>query len=123
MKALPVYDGAFTVLLVFECSPGESERFAHELADFVEARMRYHSGFLSSLIYLSEDACKVVELFQWARAEDWEDYRGSEDGRQAIERLAGRRPRIEFLESIRAIGAPPPGNGAPGNAAPERTAD
>lgn len=114
MKALRIHDGAFTVLLEHECHPGESERFAHELADFVEARMRHHPGFLSSLIYLSEDARKVVELYQWARGEDWEAYRDSEDGREATERLAGRRPKIEFLESIRAIGALPPGNGAPG---------
>jgi quinol monooxygenase YgiN len=110
MKAWPIHEGAFTVLLAFECEPRESERFANELADFAAARIRVHPGFLSSLVYLSEDALKVFEIFQWARAEDWEAYRTSEDGRQGVEQLAGRIPRIEFLELVRAIGAAPPGN-------------
>jgi heme-degrading monooxygenase HmoA len=111
MKALPIHDGAFTVLMIFECGPGESERFANELAGFIESRTRFHPGFLSSLVYLSEDARKVVETFQWARAEDWEAYRASDDGQEAVRWLAGRTPNIQFLELIRAIGAPPPGHG------------
>jgi quinol monooxygenase YgiN len=109
MKALPIHEGAFSVLLVFQCSPRDSERLAHALAEFIETRMRFHAGFLSSLVYVSEDASRVVELFQWVRAEDWEAYRASEDGREAVERLAGHSPKIEFLELIQAIGAPPPG--------------
>ncbi len=97
------------MLCVFDCNPGESERLAREIAEWVEARMRFHAGFLSSMIYLSEDGGRVVEFFQWARGEDWEAYRASEDGRAAIAQLAGRSPRIEFLEMIRAVGAPPPG--------------
>lgn len=112
MKALQVYEGAFTVLLVFDCPAGESERVAHELADYVETRMRLHRGFLSSMIYLSEDARRVVEMFQWVRAEDWEAYRASEDGREAVELLAGRIPKIEFLEMVRAVRPPPPGHDA-----------
>jgi hypothetical protein len=113
MKAWPIHEGAFTVLVAFECEAGESERFANELGDFVAAHMRFHPGFLSSLVYLSEDARKVIEIFQWARAEDWETFRASEDGRLAIEKLGGRSPRIEFLEMIRAIGPAPPGDDAP----------
>jgi len=108
MKALPIHEGAFTVLLVFDCSPRDSERLSHALVEFIETRMRVHAGFLSGLVYVSEDASKVVELFQWARAEDWETYRASGDGREAVERLSGHSPRIEFLELIRAIGALPP---------------
>ena len=114
MKALPIHEGAFSVLLVFDCNPNETEKFAHKLGDFIESRMRRHAGFLSALVYVSEDATKVVEHFQWSRAEDWEAYRTSDDGRDAVALLAGRRPRIEFLELIRAVGAPPPGaNGGP----------
>jgi heme-degrading monooxygenase HmoA len=114
MKALPIHEGAFSVLLVFQCSSRESEQLAHALAEFIESRMRFHAGFLSSLVYISEDASRVVELFQWARAEDWEAYRASEDGREAVERAASHKPKIEFLELIHATGAPPPGtSGAP----------
>lgn len=109
MRNLPINEGAFTVLCVFDCNPGESERLAREIAEWVEARMRFHPGFLSSMIYLSEDGGRIVEFFQWARSEDWEAYRASEDGRAAIAQLAGRSPRIEFLEMIRAVGAPLPG--------------
>lgn len=109
MKALPIPEGAFSVLLVFDCNPSESEKFAHALGDFIESRMRFHAGFISALVYVSEDASKVVEHFQWSRADDWEAYRASEDGGDAVTLLAGRRPRIEFLELIRAVGAPPPG--------------
>lgn len=108
IKGMPIHEGAFTVLLVFECRPGESERFAQELADFVAARTRFHAGFLSALVYLSEDARKIVELFQWARSEDWEAYRASDDGRQAVQWLTERGPTIQFLELVGAIGAPPP---------------
>lgn len=109
MKALPIHEGAFSVLLVFDCNPSETENFAHALGDFIESRMRFHAGFISALVYVSEDASRVVEHFQWSRAEDWEAYRASADGRDAVELLVGRRPKIEFLELIRAIGAPPPG--------------
>jgi heme-degrading monooxygenase HmoA len=119
MKSLPVHESAFTVLVVFNCNPGESERFAHELADFNEARMRRHPGFLSAMVYLSEDARRVIEVFQWARSEDWEAYRGSEDGRKAVEHLAGRSPKIEFLELVRAVGVLPPGDGAPATPRPD----
>jgi hypothetical protein len=113
-KALPVHRGAFTVLRMFDCKPGESERFATELADFVTSRTRRHQGFLSSWVYLSDDACKVVEFFQWVRAEDWQAYNDSEDGRRAAEMQGGRIPKVQFLETVRAVGAPPPGdNGAP----------
>jgi len=118
MRALPIHDGAFSVLMVFQSNPRESEQLAHALAEFIESRMRFHAGFLSSLVYVSEDANRVVELFQWARAEDWEAYRTSKDGREAVERLTGRSPKIEFLELIQAIGAPPPGS----NAAPQASA-
>ncbi|HUH00014.1 MAG TPA: hypothetical protein VMQ83_12695 [Gammaproteobacteria bacterium] len=111
MKTLPIDEGAFTVLCVFDCNPGESERLANEIAEAVDARMRFHPGFLSSMIYLSEDACRVFKLFQWARVENWEAYRASEDGRLAVEQLAGRSVRLEFLELIRAIGPPAPGRG------------
>ena len=112
MRSLPVNEGAFTVLLTFDCKPDESERLAHALGDFVANRMRFHAGFLSGMVYLSDDATKVIELFQWARSEDWDQYRASEDGRDAVHWLAGRSPGIEFLETVRAVGAPPPG-GAP----------
>jgi quinol monooxygenase YgiN len=109
MKALPIDEGAFSVLLVFDCKPGESERFANQLADFIDARTRFHPGFLSALVYLSDDACKVIKLFQWARAGDWEAYRSSEDGLEANRLLTGRSPSIQFLETVRAVGNPPPG--------------
>lgn len=113
MKALPIHEGAFSVLLVFQCNPRESEQLAQALAEFIESRMRFHAGFLSALVYVSEDAGRVVELFQWTRAEDWEAYRASGDG-QAVERLASRPPKVELLELIQMIGAPPPGTqGAP----------
>lgn len=113
MKVLPVNEGAFTVLLCFECRPAESERFALELAGFVEDRVRFHPGFLSGLVYLSEDASKVFELFQWARSEDWHAYQASEDGREAAQWLGARRPAINFLETVRCIPAPAPGERAP----------
>ena len=109
MRALPIHEGAFSVLLVFQCSSRESEQLAHTLAEFIDSRMRFHAGFLSSLVYISEDAGRVVQLFQWARAEDWEAYRVSADGREAVERAASHKPKIEFLELIYATGAPPPG--------------
>lgn len=109
MKTLPLHQGAFTVLLTFECDPGDSEQFAHDLADFVERRMRFHPGFISGLVYLSEDARKVVEVFQWARAEDWQAYRRSEDGQEGLRWLSPRRPATEFLEMVRSVGAPAPG--------------
>lgn len=109
MKALPIHEGAFTVLSVFDCQPRDSERFAQELAEFIESRTRFQPGFVSALVYLSEDARKVVELFQWARAEDWEAYRASEDGREVAQRHAGRSPVIHFLELVRSVGVPPPG--------------
>lgn len=111
MKTLPIDEGAFTVLCVFDCNPGESERLAIEIAEAVDARMRFHPGFLSSMIYLSEDGCRVFKLFQWARVEAWEAYRASDDGRLAVEQLAGRSVKLEFLELIRAIGPPAPGRG------------
>jgi len=110
LRKLPINEGAFTVLCVFDCNPGESERLAREIAGWIDARMRFHPGFLSSMICLSEDGGRIVEFFQWARGEDWEAYRASEDGRAAVARLAGRNPKIEFLEMIQAIGAPPPGH-------------
>jgi hypothetical protein len=110
MKTLPIHEGAFSVLLVFECNPRDSEQLSQALGGFIETRMRLHAGFLSGLVYVSEDATKVVELFQWARAEDWEAYRASPDGREAVGRLAGRSPKIEFLELVRAVGALPPGS-------------
>jgi hypothetical protein len=109
MRCLPVDEGAFTVLLVFDSKPDESERLAQALSDFVENRMRFHGGFLSGMVYLSDDATKVIELFQWVRAEDWDRYRNSEDGRDAVHWLAGRGPAIQFLETVRAVVAPPPG--------------
>lgn len=109
MKALPIHEGAFTVLSVFDCQPRESERFAQELAEFIEARTRFHPGFVSALVYLSEDARKVVELFQWARMEDWDAYCSSGDGREAMERHAGRSPDNHYLELVRCVGVPPPG--------------
>lgn len=114
MRNLPIYEGAFTVLCVFDCNPGESEGLAREAAQWVDERMRFHPGFLSSMIYLSEDGGRIVELFQWAREEDWTAYRASEDGRAGVTKLAGRSARIEFLEMIQAAGAPPPGQAAAG---------
>lgn len=114
MRNLPINEGAFTVLCVFNCNPGESEHLARQIAEWVDARMRFHPGFLSSMIYLSEDGGRIVEFFQWARAEDWEAYRASEDGRTAVAQLAGRSPKIEFLEMVQAVGAPPPGKVAAG---------
>jgi len=108
MKVLPVHESAFTVLRIFDCRPAESEQFANRLGDFVVAATRLHPGFLSSLVYLSDDAQKVVELLQWARAEDWEAYGKSEDGRRAAELEIGRRRSIQFLEMVRAIGLPSP---------------
>jgi hypothetical protein len=113
-KALPVHSGAFTVLRIFDCKPGESERFALQLGDFVTEHTRFHQGFLSWRVYLTDDACKVVEFFQWLRAEDWQAYGQSEDGRRATELHAGLIPNVQFLETVRAVGAPPPGgNGQP----------
>lgn len=112
MKVLPINEGAFTVLLSFDCRPAESEAFALELSRFLEERMRFHAGFLSGTVYLSEDASKVFELFQWARAEDWQAYRASEDGRDAVQWLSTHRPRISFLETVRCSVAPAPGERA-----------
>lgn len=106
MKSLPVHEGAFNVLLMFDCKAGDSERFANELADFVEQRMRLHPGFISGLVYLSEDARKVVEVFQWARAEDWQSYRRSEDGQEGLRWLAARTPATDFLELVRCVDGP-----------------
>lgn len=114
MKTLPIDEGAFTVLGVFDCNPGESERLANEIAEAVDARIRFHPGFLSSMIYLSEDGCRIFKLFQWARVEAWEAYRASEDGRLAVEQLAGRSVKLEFLELVRAIGPPAPGRDVQG---------
>jgi len=110
MKNLPVHQGAFNVLLIFDCKAGESEQFANLLADFVEKRMRFHPGFISGLVYLSEDARKVVEVFQWARAEDWQAYRNSEIGQEALRWLAASAPATEFLELVRYVDAPAPGD-------------
>ena len=110
MKNLPVHEGAFNVLLIFDCKADESEHFANLLADFVEKRMRFHPGFISGLVYLSEDARKVVEVFQWARAEDWQAYRKSEIGQEALRWLAARAPATEFLELVRCVDAPAPGD-------------
>ena len=112
MKSLPIDPGAFTLLLSFECEPGESEQFASRLAEFVEQRMRLHAGFISGLVYLSEDARKVVEVFQWARAEDWQAYRKSDDGQDGLRWLAPRHPVTDYLELVSFCGAPvPPGEG------------
>lgn len=108
VKSLPVHEGAFTVMLVFDCNAGESERFARELADFVEQRMRFHPGFISGLVYLSDDARKIVEVFQWARAEDWQAYRSSEDGQEGLRWLAHRSPHTDFLELVRCVEIPEP---------------
>ncbi|MGD9386680.1 MAG: antibiotic biosynthesis monooxygenase [Gammaproteobacteria bacterium] len=113
MKTLPVHEGAFTVMLIFDCAPGESEQFANELAEFVERRMRFHAGFISGLVYLSEDACKVVEVFQWVRGEDWQAYRRSEDGQAGLHWLARRKPATHFLELVNCLGAPAPGETKP----------
>ena len=110
MKALPIHEGAFTVLLISECKPRESEALAEHLSDFIEKCTRFHPGFLSALVYLTEDAAKIVEVFQWARAEDWEAYRRSEDGQAAVRWLSGRTPSIQFLELVRATRNPPPGS-------------
>lgn len=108
MKTMPVYEGAFTVLTVFSCRPTESEHFANELADFIEQRLRPLPGFLSGLVYVSEDACTVVELSQWARSGDWDAFRSSPDGRAAVVWLSGRKPAVHLLEMVRSIPMAPP---------------
>ena len=113
MKTLPLHQGAFTVLLTFDCNPGDSEQFAHDLAEFVERRMRFHPGFISGLVYLSEDARTVVEVFQWARAEDWQAYRRSADGQEGLHWLSPRKPTTDFLEMVSSMAAPAPGEGKP----------
>jgi hypothetical protein len=109
MKAMPIHEGAFTALLVHDCNPAESERFALDRAEHIEQRMRKHAGFLSSLVYLSDDANKVFELLQWARAGDWEAYRNSEDGRRAAMSPPGRGPAVHGLEIVGAALPSPPG--------------
>lgn len=109
MKAMPIHEGAFTVLLVNDCKPADSERFALDRAEHIEQRVRTHAGFLSSLVYLSDDATKVFELLQWVRAEDWEAYRGSEDGRRTVLSPPGRGLAEHRLEMIRAALPLPPG--------------
>jgi antibiotic biosynthesis monooxygenase (ABM) superfamily enzyme len=113
MKAMPIHDGAFTVLVAHECKPAESERFALERVDHIEQRMRRHAGFLSSLVYLSDDATRVFELLQWARAGDWEAYRDSEDGRRAALSPPGRGPAVHGLEMVGAALPSPPGRDPP----------
>lgn len=108
MKAMPIHEGAFTVLRMHDCKPAESERFALERAEHIEQRMRRHPGFLSSLVYLSDDATRVVELLQWARAEDWEAYCDSEDGRVAALAPPARGAALHRLEMVRATLPAPP---------------
>jgi hypothetical protein len=105
-RTLPIIESAFTVLLSFECEPAQSEDFARRLSEFVAERMRRHAGFLSALIYLSDDARRVVEHFQWARAEDWVAYRQSEDGREAVAWLGRRVPQVNYLELVEAVVGP-----------------
>jgi hypothetical protein len=98
MSTMPVPDDAFTVLLVFETRPEEADEFARRLSAFVSERMSRHRGFVSGLVYVSDDSRRVMELFQWARPDDWADYRASEDGREGLEWLQDRHPQVHYLE-------------------------
>jgi heme-degrading monooxygenase HmoA len=102
-RSIPILDGAFTVMVVYECEPTQSEEFAAGLAKFIAAGMRRHPGFLSALVYLSEDGRRVVEHFQWVRAEDWAAYRISDEGREALHWMGRRHPEVHYLELVQSI--------------------
>ena len=105
MASIPVRPDSFTVLLVFETRPDEAETFSRGLHEFVASRFPEHPGFLSGLVYCSDDQRSVVELLQWRRAEDWASYRESADGRAGLAWLRDRHPRVHYLELV---GATPP---------------
>jgi hypothetical protein len=113
MKSLPIHDGAFTVLLECECNPGESEGLARHLSEFIRERTRRHVGYLSALVYLSEDGHTIVAHFQWARAGDWSAWRASKDGHRFAELLAGCSQELQFLELVDGIPALHPGEHDP----------
>ena len=109
MPSLSVDPDVFTVLLIFETRPDEAEGFADRLADFIEERLSGHEGFLSGVVYASDDQRRVVEFFQWARPEDWAAYRASEDGREGLFWLQDRHPQVLYLDLSRAVTGPVPG--------------
>ena len=98
MPNMPVPADAFTVLLIFETRPEEADEFARRLSGFVSGRMSRDEGFISGLVYVSDDCRRVIEFFQWARPDDWAAYRASEDGREGLEWLQDRHPQVHYLE-------------------------
>jgi len=109
MTGLSVDPDVFTVLLIFETRPDEAECFAARLSGFVEERLPRHEGFVSGIVYVSDDQRRVVEFFQWARPEDWAAYRASEDGREGLFWLQDRHPQVLYLDLHRAVAGPAPG--------------
>lgn len=109
MTGLSVDPDVFTVLLIFETRPDEAEGFAGRLADFVEERLPRHEGFLTGIVYVSDDHRRVVEFFQWVRPEDWAAYRASEDGREGLSWLQDRHPQVLYLDLSRAVPGSLPG--------------
>ncbi len=103
MISNPLPADGFTVQLVFETRPDEAEVFARRLLAFVSDRLPRHAGFVSAVVYASEDQRRVIELLQWARPEDWAAYRSSVDGRAGLAWLQDRHPGVHYLELVGAV--------------------
>ncbi|MEJ2514194.1 MAG: antibiotic biosynthesis monooxygenase [Gammaproteobacteria bacterium] len=103
MVTIPCASDGFTVQLVFETHPDEAEAFARRLLAFVSERLPRHGGFMSAVVYVSDDQRRVVELLQWARPEDWAAYRSSVDGRAGLAWLQDRHPGVQYLELVGAV--------------------
>ncbi len=98
MITIPTKEPLFTVLLMFECQPDEQSPLIDKLFNFINTRMKPQPGFVSSLVYASEDGTKVVEHFQWKDRASYENYRQSDSGKKAAQWLVTLHPQVFYLE-------------------------
>ncbi len=98
MITIPTKEPLFTVLLMFECQPDEQQSLVDKLFSVINTHMKPHPGFVSSLVYASENGTKIVEHFQWEDRASYENYRQSDSGREAARWLVDLHPRVFYLE-------------------------
>ncbi len=96
----------FMALVIYPTTADAQTRQADNFIKLVAEQVRSLPGFQGARLFLSEDGKHLVTLTEWRDRDSFQNFRGSEFGRAAIELVTELHPVSYWLRQHAAVEAP-----------------
>lgn len=99
----PFFAPAFNIMLVIRCTREGQAELLTWLRGWTSDRVSRHAGFQSARVYTCENSTTIIYHACWQTQDAYVDYRRSEDGQEAFQRLTAHPVEVHHLTPVHTV--------------------